>query len=158
MIVKYVVVAVSASEDVPIYRFPPWLDRNQCLPLTVVFDVSERVRNGLTPATCTCQLGVVVPIPKAPAKVEAVVEVEVREPVVKSPEVMLEKVEEMERRMEEKKEVVVAVVPVAFRNVKFWRVVEELARMVLKVALEVEVSVPTPKFPIEEEAMYSFWA
>jgi hypothetical protein len=36
--------------------------------------------------------------------------------------------------------------------------VEELAMMVLKEAEEVEVRVPTPKFPIDEEETYSFWA
>jgi hypothetical protein len=70
-----------------------------------------------------------------PLNVLVAVEVLVMEPTERSPEVMLEKVEETERRIEAKKEVVVAEVPVAFP----------------KERLEVAVREPTVREPMVVE-------
>ena len=77
-----------------------------------------------------------------PANVDVAVEVLVIEPVVSVPVVMLEKMEETERKMFTKKVVEVAFVPVAFIKVKFWRVLEPLTNKA-----PVVVTLVTFKFP-----------
>ena len=79
---------------------------------------------------------------RPPANVEVAVEVEVIEPVVRDPVVTLEKILEMERKILAKNEVVVALVPVAFTKVKFWRVVEPFTKI-----LPVVVTLATFKVP-----------
>jgi hypothetical protein len=62
--VKYVLVEFSASDEVPIYRLPPWDDKNQCLALAAA-DMSEIVKKALeVEATCKSHQGEVVPMPR----------------------------------------------------------------------------------------------
>src|SRR3989344_3996592 len=63
-----------------------------------------------------------------PANVEVAVEVEVIEPVVNAPVVRSEKMPEVDLKIEAKRLVVVAFVPVALVNVRFWNVEDAVAK------------------------------
>ena len=101
----------------------------------VAEEVDTMTPNCPTPPSTNepCRPWVAIP----PVKVDVAVEVEVMTPVVRDPVVMLEKMEEMERKMLANREVVVAFVARRLVNVE--------------VAEEVAVITPTVSVPMLEE-------
>jgi hypothetical protein len=134
------------SPLVPMKGTEPWVRTVLRLPLTERDEVATSVPN--------CPLPPSMKEPwnpawdeRPPTRVEVAVEVEVTVPKVSLPTLEEAKKESTKRPIEAKNEVEVAAVAVALTPVRFWN---EDATVV-----EVAVSVPTVRLPMEEEATIS---